>query len=93
MPVTVHVREKKKWRKYPCTVRNNSFIQFKDAKVPLIISFVDKKANYKTVIHLLCVVLLLQCHNEYFKVAVSDLDIFAGIERNKIDVKNPMPTR
>ena len=35
----------------------------------------------------------LQCHNEYFKVGVNDLDVFAGIETNKIDVKNPMPTR
>ena len=33
MPVVVYIREKKKWRKYPCTVRNNCFIQFKDAKV------------------------------------------------------------
>ena len=33
MPVTLHVREKKKWRKYPCTVKNAHFIQYKDTKV------------------------------------------------------------
>ena len=38
MPVSLHVREKKKWRKYPCTVRNNHFIQFKDVKVCLDIA-------------------------------------------------------
>ena len=47
----------------------------------------------REVIYVLCVVFLLQCHNEFFKVSVTDLDIFAGIERNRIDVKNPMPTR
>ena len=31
--VQVHVREKRKWRKYPCAVRGNSFVQFKDNKV------------------------------------------------------------
>jgi hypothetical protein len=30
--VQVHVREKRKWRKYPCAVRGNSFVQFKDNK-------------------------------------------------------------
>ena len=31
--VNVHVREKKKWKKYPCAVRGDSFVQFKDNKV------------------------------------------------------------
>ncbi len=31
--VIVQVREKKRWKKYPCTVRNDSFVQFKDSKV------------------------------------------------------------
>lgn len=91
MPVVLHVREKKKWRKYPCTVRNNCFIQFKDAKV--VYPGPSLFHKQKKVIDVLCVVFLLQCHNEFFKVGVNDLDIFAGIERNKIDVKNPMPTR
>lgn len=39
MPVVLHVREKKKWRKYPCTVRNGCFIQFKDAKVRGVSAF------------------------------------------------------
>ena len=34
-----------------------------------------------------------QCHSEAFRLAVQDFDMFAGIERNKIDVKNPLPTR
>ena len=32
-PVQVHVREKRKWKKYPCAIRGNSFVQFKDSKV------------------------------------------------------------
>ena len=32
-PVMLQIREKKKWKKYPCTVRNDCFIQFKDSKV------------------------------------------------------------
>ena len=31
--VQVHVREKKKWKRYPCAVRGKSFVQFKDNKV------------------------------------------------------------
>ena len=31
-----------------------------------------------------------QCHSEAFRLSVLDLD---GIERNKVDVKNPIPTR
>ena len=31
--VQVQVREKKKWRKYPCAVRGKDFIQYKDNKV------------------------------------------------------------
>ena len=31
--VQVHVREKRKWKKYPCAVRGNNFVQFRDNKV------------------------------------------------------------
>ena len=31
--VNVYVKEKKKWKKYPCAVRGNSFVQFKDNNV------------------------------------------------------------
>ena len=31
--VQVHVREKRRWKKYPCAVRGKSFVQFKDNKV------------------------------------------------------------
>ena len=31
--VQLHVREKKRWKKYPCCVRDTFFIQFKDPKV------------------------------------------------------------
>ena len=34
-----------------------------------------------------------QCHSELYRQPVSELDVFAGIERNKIDVKNPMPSK
>ena len=41
--VQVHVREKKKWKKYPCAVRGKSFVQFKDAKVS---KFLQNEYNY-----------------------------------------------
>jgi len=31
--VNLHVREKKRWKKYFCAVRGGHFIQFKDSKV------------------------------------------------------------
>ena len=31
--VPIYVREKKKWKKYPCAIRGNNFIQFKDLRV------------------------------------------------------------
>lgn len=31
--VLLHVKEKKKWKKYPCCLRDNQFVQFKDPKV------------------------------------------------------------
>ncbi|CAI8051664.1 Arf-GAP with Rho-GAP domain, ANK repeat and PH domain-containing protein 1 [Geodia barretti] len=64
--VQVHVREKKKWKRYPCAVRGKSFVQFKDNK----------------------------CTNEVVRLAVSELDVFAGMEKAvRTDHKNPMPTR
>ena len=32
------VREKRKWKKYPCCVRDGYFIQFKDGKVLYVIA-------------------------------------------------------
>jgi hypothetical protein len=31
--VVLHVKERKKWKKYPCCLRDHHFILFKDAKV------------------------------------------------------------
>ena len=31
--IQLHVQEKKKWRKCPCCVRDNSFVIYKDSKV------------------------------------------------------------
>lgn len=36
---------------------------------------------------------LAQCHNELNRLPVNEFDVFAGIERSKIDVKNPLPSR
>ncbi|XP_019855675.1 PREDICTED: arf-GAP with Rho-GAP domain, ANK repeat and PH domain-containing protein 1-like isoform X2 [Amphimedon queenslandica] len=63
--VSIHVQEKKKWRKCPCRVRDNMFLIYKDAKA----------------------------HNELARLALSDLDVFVGIEQKRIDVRNPLPTR
>ena len=35
----------------------------------------------------------LQCQNEVFRIHVTEVDLFVGIEQHKIDVKNPLPTR
>ena len=35
----------------------------------------------------------IQLHHEMCRLAVSEFDVFAGIERSKIDIKNPLPTR
>ena len=34
-----------------------------------------------------------QCQAEVTRIPVADFEVFAGIERSRIDVKNPMPTR
>ncbi len=36
--VAVHVREKKRWKKFPCCVKSNYFIQYKDSKVRVIVT-------------------------------------------------------
>ena len=63
--VQLHVQEKKKWRKCPCSVKHNSFIIYKDNK----------------------------CQVEMARVPLSDANIFCGIERKKIDVRNALPTK
>lgn len=85
----LQIREKKKWKKYPCTVRNDCFIQFKDPKV----SHIQLLTNQYTALMWSHVFWSLQCHHEHFKLGVQDFDVFAGIEGSKIDVKNPLPTR
>ena len=34
-----------------------------------------------------------QAHNELARLALTDLDVFVGIEQKRIDVRNPLPTR
>ena len=36
---------------------------------------------------------LPQAHNELARLALTDLDVFVGIEQKRIDVRNPLPTR
>ena len=31
--VTINLREKKRWRKYPCAVKSNHFVIYRDTKV------------------------------------------------------------
>lgn len=42
-----------------------------------------------------CVLFLLyqQCQTEIHKIPLFDADLFIGIERKNIDVKNPLPTK
>ena len=108
--VQVHVREKRKWRKYPCTVRGNSFVQFKDNKVCgwwyhsclQVYGCCDERdqrlqhtrththAHTHTHTH----THTHQCTSEVTRLAATELDVFAGMERSvRIDHKNPMPTR
>ena len=55
------------------------FLIYKDAKVREIIYFLFY--------------FILQAHNELARLALSDLDVFVGIEQKRIDVRNPLPTR
>ena len=128
--VQVHVREKRKWKRYPCAVRANSFIQFKDNKVCVKSLFVNycgrglytcvqnprlvrvsfdfthahahnthththtrtrtrTRTHTRTHTHT-----HTQCINEVARLALTELDVFAGMERSiRTDHKNPMPTR
>lgn len=93
MSVQLHVREKKKWKKYPCCIRDNQFIQFKDPKVslePVVVVAAAADADAEIVCKHFT---LLQCHHELYKLGVNEFDIFVGIQQSRIDVKNPMPTR
>jgi hypothetical protein len=63
--INLHIQEKRKWKRYPCKVKDRSFIIYKDSK----------------------------CHNELSHIPISELDVFVGIERKNIDVRNPLPTK
>ena len=39
--VMLHVKEKKKWKKYPCCLRDNQFVQYKDSKVCLCNNYLN----------------------------------------------------
>ena len=84
--VQVQIREKKKWKKYPCAVRGNSFVQFKDNKV-----CTHTHTHTHTV---LSIYIHTQCTHEVARLPVTELDVFVGMERTvRTDNKNPLPTK
>ena len=112
--VQVHVREKRRWKKYPCAVRGKSFVQFKDNKVcttqtPTIPLSIYLSISIERSIYLPIYYLPLslsrahththththaQCINEVARLPVTEMDVFAGMEKAvRTDHRNPMPTR
>lgn len=43
--------------------------------------------------YVLCFIDSSQCQHEHFRLHVNEVDLFIGIEQQKIDVKYPLPTR
>ena len=76
--VMVNVREKKRWRKYPCAIKSNHFLIYRDSKV-------GHKMNAR---NNLCL-LFCQLNHEITRTSVHDFDMFFG---TMSDVKNPAPT-
>ena len=79
--VTVNLREKKRWRKYPCVVKSNHFVIYRDAKV-------GQPCTGRAHKDIQCL-FPLQLNHEMSRTCVHDFDMFFG---TMSDVKNPAPT-